>query len=234
MPRATVEDVGAETTTPSEATQAAPATASTAPVSARMLRFSLEGQSFSARLHSAPDGDGAVLWVFGSGGGLGGPAGGIYTRLGAALLTRGVTSLELDYRRPGDLGSCLEDVLAGVEHLESLGRRRVVLIGHSFGRAVVINAGIEAPTVIAVCAMSSQTAGTERVGELSPKPVLFMHGEQDEILPHTCSLDLFKRAGDPKELILYPSCQHGLDQCSTALDRDLAAWIGAVLDLPGA
>ena len=31
------------------------------------------------RLHSAETGNAAVLWVFGSGGGLGGPAGGLYT-----------------------------------------------------------------------------------------------------------------------------------------------------------
>lgn len=242
MARATVEEVGAEDTRPAEATQAAPAAAAHTPdaVHARMLRFTLDGASFDGRLHAASDtadksDDAAVLWVFGSGGGLGGPAGGVYARLGAALATRGVTSLELDYRRPGDLARSVEDVLAGVEYLEGRGKRRFVLVGHSFGGAVVINAGAQAAAVTAVCAMSSQTNGAlEAVARLSPKPVLFLHGEQDEILPARCSIDLFKQAGDPKELILYPDCRHGLDQCGTSLDRDLAAWIGAVLDLPGA
>jgi hypothetical protein len=226
-----VETVGAEAVEPSPAVQAAPAAPSVHPVEAQSLRFEIEGSAFQGRLLPAQSGDAAVLWVFGSGGGLGGPAGGIYARLGAAMATRGVASLELDYRRPGDLEACVEDVLCGLSHLESLGKRRVVLVGHSFGGAVVIRAGVRSPLVCAVCAMSSQTAGAEDVARLAPKPVLFLHGEQDEVLPASCSLELFRTAGDPKQLLLYPECAHGLDQCGTALDRDLTAWIGAVLDL---
>mgnify|MGYP002778164928 FL=1 len=197
-----------------------------------MLRFSKDGDTFQGRLIAPAAGDAAVLWVFGSGGGLGGPSGGLYARLGAALALRGVASLELDYRRPGDLDACVEDVLCGIEHLERLGRRRIVLVGHSFGGAVVIRAAQRSGAVTAVCAMSSQTRGTEGVETLSPRPVLFLHGEADEVLPVSGSLELFRQAGEPKQLLLYPDCAHGLDQCGTALDRDVAAWIGAVLDLP--
>lgn len=58
-----------------------------------------------------------------------------------------------------------------------------------------------------------------------------MHGEADEILPSRCSIDLYTRARQPKELILYPGCLHGLDQCRDELDRDLAAWLRRVLEL---
>ena len=67
-----------------------------------------------ARFHAAESGDVAVLWVFGSGGGLGGPAGGVYNRLGQQLRARGVSSLELAYRRPGNLVECVLDVLLGL------------------------------------------------------------------------------------------------------------------------
>lgn len=180
------------------------------------------------RLHPA-EGEAAILWVFGSGGGLGGPAGGLYTRLGERLQSLGATSLELDYRRPGELMACILDVLVGLSWLESLGKSRIVLVGHSFGGAVVINAGTLQDSVVAVAALSSQTAGTEAVDRLSPKPVLFLHGEADEVLPDDCSRDLYQRASAPKELILYPGCRHGLDQCREALDRDLTRWLGAVL-----
>jgi hypothetical protein len=187
--------------------------------------------SVIGRYHPA-EGDRAILWVFGSGGGLGGPAGGVYTRLAQQLQPEGVASLELDYRRPGELRPCVLDVLLGLDWLGSLGKDRVVLVGHSFGGAVVVNAGVLSGRVVAVAALSSQTAGTAAVDELSPKPLLLIHGEADEILPPVCSLDLHDRAGEPKELILYPGCRHGLDHCRGALDRDLLRWLRAVLDAP--
>jgi pimeloyl-ACP methyl ester carboxylesterase len=183
------------------------------------------------RLHMAGAGDAAVLWVFGSGGGLGGPAGGLYTRLSEELRPKGVTGLELDYRQPAALGPCVADVLTGIAWLEALGRRRVVLVGHSFGGAVVISAGAESPGVVAVAALSSQTGGTQSIARLSPRPVLIAHGEADVILPDRCSRDLFARAREPKRLILYPDCRHGLDQCREALDRDLTQWLAEVLQL---
>ena len=184
--------------------------------------------AIACRLHLCP-GDGAVLWVFGSGGGLGGPAGGLYDRLGELLRPEGVTSLELDYRRPGRLSPCVDDVLTGISYLHDLGKRRLVLVGHSFGGAVVIEAGARSQSVVAVAALSSQTAGTQRVGELTPRPVLFIHGGADEVLPPSCSYDLYERAVEPKEVIVYPGCRHGLDECREPLDRFLVAWLRRVL-----
>ena len=193
------------------------------------VRLSTNAGAIVGRLHPAETGDSAILWVFGSGGGLGGPAGGLYTRLAEQVRPSAVTSLELDYRHPGDLRNCVLDVLLGVSYLGSLGRTRIVLVGHSFGGAVVINAGAISQAVIAVAALSSQSCGTDRVGELSPKPVMFIHGSADEVLSDRCSRDLYARAGEPKALILYSGCRHGLDQCREALDQDLTGWINQVL-----
>ena len=195
------------------------------------VRFVTNRGAIAGRLQPA-EGDGAVLWVFGAGGGLGGPAGGLYTRLGERLRPREVTSLELDYLHAGDLDACVSDVLVGLGYLESLGKSRIVLVGHSFGGAVVISAAAISSLVVAVAALSSQTAGTAAVGVLSPKPVLFVHGTADEVLPDRCSRDLHARAREPKELILYPGCRHGLDQCRDHLDRDLTRWLGRTLRLP--
>lgn len=192
------------------------------------LRLLTSLGAVEARHQPAP-GDAAVVWVFGSGGGLGGPAGGVYTRLGEQLRAEGVSSLELDYRRPGVLGDCVMDTLLGAAWLESQGKRRIVLVGHSFGGAVVIAAGVLSEAVAAVAALSSQTAGTDAVAELAPRPVIFIHGQDDEILPARCSRDLYARAGEPKEIILYPGCRHGLDDCREALDRDLGVWLRRVL-----
>ena len=180
--------------------------------------------AIAARLHMCP-GDAAIVWVFGSGGGLGGPAGGVYDRLGEVLRAEGIASIEVDYRRPAVLRACVEDVLTALAFLRELGKRRFVLVGHSFGGAVVINAGLADNQVVAVAALSSQTSGAGGAAQLAPRPVLFIHGQADEILPDRCSRDLYAMANEPKQLILYPGCRHGLDQCREELDRDLLEWL---------
>lgn len=181
------------------------------------------------RYHQATGGDTAVLWVFGAGGGLGGPAGGVYHRLGRQVVEDSIASLELDYRRPADLTHCVLDVLMGIGYLGSCGRTRVVLVGHSFGGAVVITAGALSKEVIAVAAMSSQLSGTDLADQVSPRPLLVVHGTADEVLPDRCSREIYRRAKEPKQLLLYPGCLHGLDQCRDELDRDLLAWIRKVV-----
>jgi fermentation-respiration switch protein FrsA (DUF1100 family) len=124
------------------------------------------------------------------------------------------------------------DVLAGVAHLEGWGASGSCWSGHSFGGRVVMEAALRAPSVIGVAALSSVDAGPGVVERLSPRSLLLLHGEADEVAPSSVSVGLFKRAGDPKSLLLYPDCAHGLDSCGSAIDRDLASWIGATLDLP--
>jgi fermentation-respiration switch protein FrsA (DUF1100 family) len=185
--------------------------------------------AIDCRYHDALAGNAAVLWVFGAGGGLGGPAGGLYIRLAERLTCDGVASLRLDYRHPGDLRACILDVLGGITYLEGRERTRVALVGHSFGAAVAIAAGAAHPAVAAVAALSTQIFGTEAAPDLSPRPLLLIHGAADEVLPEYCSHDVYSRALDPKRLIVYPGCRHGLDQCREELDRDLTAWLREVL-----
>jgi dienelactone hydrolase len=203
----------------------------TSPDGTERVILSTDRGDVECRLQLAARGEAAVVWVFGTGGGLGGPAHGVYTRVGRRLLGADVTSLEVAYRRPGDLAQCVLDTLLGVAYLGTLGRTRVVLVGHSFGGAVVITAGAASEQVIAVAALSSQSAGTAAVATLSPRPLLLAHGEADEVLAPACSRDIYSRARDPRRLILYPGCRHGLDQCEAELDRDLESWIREVVSI---
>lgn len=193
------------------------------------LLLQTDAGAIIARYHEAATGDAAVLWVGGAGGGLDGPAGGIYSRLAAGLVNHGAASLRLHYRRPNDLISCIFDTLLGLEYLKMRNRTRMALVGHSFGGAVVISAGAISQDVVAVAALSSQTYGTNHVEEVSPRPLLLMHGTDDEVLPDTCSRDLYQRGAEPKEIILYPGCSHGLDECREKVDRDLMEWFQRVL-----
>jgi pimeloyl-ACP methyl ester carboxylesterase len=194
----------------------------------KLLLTTNNGQ-IEARFHQSPVEEAVVIWVGGSGGGLDGPARGMYPRLAQQLSTYQIASLRLHYRYPNELLSCVMDTLLGIEYLRLRNYNRVILVGHSFGGAVVISAGAMSKAVAGVVAMSSQTHGTDLVEEVSPRPLLLIHGTADEILPDACSKNIYSRALEPKKLLLYEGCRHGLDQCLTQVDQDLLNWILEVL-----
>jgi fermentation-respiration switch protein FrsA (DUF1100 family) len=70
--------------------------------------------------------------------------------------------------------------------------------------------------------------GADDIAELSPRPVLLVHGSSDEVLSDVCSRELYELAAEPKQLVLYPGCSHGLDECRESLDRDLLEWLRRV------
>ena len=189
------------------------------------LAFETNDGVIRARHHAGDEDSPAILWVFGAGGGFGGPAGGVYERLAKRLTPQFFASLQVDYRYPGDMQACTLDVLAGIECLATVGHTRVILVGHSFGGAVVINAAAVSDKVIGVAAMSSQLIGTDRVADIAPRPLLLVHGAADEVLPDSCSRTLKERAVGPVEMKIYPKCGHGLDDCREQLDRDLTDWL---------
>jgi len=179
-----------------------------------------------ALLHPALEGAPTVVWVGGAGGGLDGPAWGMYPRLAGRLAAEGIASLRLHYRRPNHLEDCVADTLLGAAYLvQQRGYRRVALVGHSFGGAVVISAGALGDDITAVVAMSSQTYGTDLAPQISPRPLLLLHGTADEILSHRCSENIYARARQPKELLLYNGCRHGLDECREQVDEAVTSWL---------
>ena len=170
-----------------------------------------------------------AVWVGGAGGGLDGPARGLYPDACRRLQPLGVAGLRLHYRRPNFLQECVLDTLLGVEFLAHEGIERVALVGHSFGGAVVIAAGALSERVAAVVPMSTQTYGTDLAPRLAPRPLLLIHGTNDEVLPDACSRQVFARAGEPKELKLYRGARHGLDEVREELLDLLVSWIPARL-----
>jgi acetyl esterase/lipase len=93
--------------------------------------------------HGPDDGEptapGALVLCGGAMGGLLGPAGGLYHRLGVEWAARGVPVLRVSYRRPNDLDACSLDVAAAVQlAVGAGGAERVVVMGHSFGGAVAV------------------------------------------------------------------------------------------------
>ena len=179
-------------------------------------------------LHAIEGGTGAVVCVGGAMGGLDGPADGIYARLPGMLAPALVTVLRLEYRQPNQFDECVLDVLAGCSFLKGIGATDIVLVGHSFGAAVVIKAGELAPLVRGVVSMSPQLYGTREVETLR-KPLLLVHGMADNVLSHEASEDIYRRALEPKRIVLYADAGHSLIQAKDEIAALLTEWIPARL-----
>lgn len=168
--------------------------------------------------------DKAIIWVYGASGGFGGPGDGLYTEL-AEELKNEVTSLRLNYRAPNIIPECVLDILAGVSFLKATDHTDIVLVGHSFGGAVVIAAAPLMAEIKAVVALSSQTHGASNAGALSPKPLLLVHGSNDTRLPPSCSEQIYQWANEPKELRIMQGAEHRLSECKDELHDLLRDWI---------
>src|SRR4029453_1335770 len=149
--------------------------------------------------------------------------------LAEALRQERMNSLRLRYRHPNVLPECALDILAGIAALQQDGVQRVVLVGHSFGGAVVIPAGAVHEHVAGIVALAPQTYGARLAGQLAPRPLLVVHGKADTRPPYTCGGQIYGWAREPKQLVLYEGAEHRLDECAAELDQLLTQWIPATL-----
>ncbi len=66
----------------------------------------------------------------------------------------------------------------------------------------------------------------EVVGNIAPRPLLLLHSANDSVTPTEQSIELFKRAGPPAELILLASMDHFTAENSRAAET-VKGWLGA-------
>ncbi len=179
-------------------------------------------------VHPAENARSALVMVGGAGGGIHGPANS-YEELATRLQAEGIVALRLEYRKPNYLAACVYDVLAGIAALDQQGINRVALLGWSFGGAVVISAGAVCDASVGVATVASQTYGTGAVGKLSPKSLLLIHGTADQVLPYYLAENLYARAGEPKELVLYLEDGHGIERHRSEMLEKLYSWSSDLL-----
>lgn len=178
-----------------------------------------------ALVHHGTETDKAIVWVWGARGGFDGPANGLYGNLAEELKGQ-YTSLRVNYRNPSVLGESVLDTMAGISFLTGTGHNQIILVGHSFGGAVVITtASLGDERIKAVVALSSQTYGAQSAGSVSPRPLLLVHGEDDTRLPVSCSEMIYQWAAEPKELVTYPGAEHGLRECEDEVHELVRNWI---------
>jgi pimeloyl-ACP methyl ester carboxylesterase len=186
-----------------------------------------------AIMHQSPDSQRGVIWVGGARGGFGGPGKGAYARLSEVLRRERISSLRMSYRHPNVLPECVLDIMAGVAYLKYCSYQPVILVGHSFGGAVVIAAGAMNDHVAGVVALSPQTYGANLAGRLAPRPLLVVHGKADTRLPYSCGVQIYHWAHEPKQLVLYEGAEHRLEECAAELEQLLTQWIPGTLSLSG-
>ncbi|KAJ5641474.1 hypothetical protein N7490_005474 [Penicillium lividum] len=178
----------------------------------------------------------AVVLVSGAGGGVSGP-GGIYPSLADKIaLLLSIPCIRLDYRTPAEKGPCIADIHAALDHLhEKYGAQKFLLVGWSFTGPCFSVAAQEPTRVLGVVAIASQIAGTEGIKELSPRPLLLLHGEDDKVLASSCSETLFHQYGDRgnRRIRLFPGDDHGLTRNAALVERKIFVFAARCLALEG-
>jgi pimeloyl-ACP methyl ester carboxylesterase len=191
----------------------------------RLLRLYVENGSIVCRYYEAAGATLAVVWLGGVGGGFDSPAHDLYDRMASDLMAKQISSLRIRYRLATDLARSVEDALVGLEFLGQRGVQETIIVGHSLGGAVAIQAGAASSLVAGVVALASQSYGTGGANRISPRPLLLVHGEDDKVLPPECSKLIFERALEPKRLVLLPGAGHCFEEVAPELQQILADFI---------
>jgi pimeloyl-ACP methyl ester carboxylesterase len=162
------------------------------------------------------------------GGGMGsllGPADALYHWLGVELAAQGIGTIRVGYRKPNDLARCMHDVAAACDLASRAGGRHFVVMGHSFGGAVAVQAGIVLGEHCAgVVTLATQSAGCEMAAQLGSTPLLLLHGTNDEILPPETSNVVQMLAGHG-EIVLLPGTGHLLTESADEVHARTLAFV---------
>lgn len=134
-----------------------------------------------------------------------------------ASLKQPVPALYLDYRYPARRRCRVRDLLAAVDELESgYGIRNFGLVDWWFGGTPVFCMGGSDKRVVGCATIASQTAETEGVRNLAPKPLLLLHGTGDRTLIMGCTDSLYEHYGEDGDryLHLFPGDDHAITRDS--------------------
>lgn len=175
--------------------------------------------------HGPLDAENVVLMCGGAMGGVLGPADALYFDLAESYAAAGIGTVRVGYRQPNDLGSCLHDLAAAADLCTRSGAVRFITVGHSFGGAVALNAAMAfrdhcAGSVL----LATQSAGCEHADQIGSTPLLLLHGDTDQILPHMAS-EMVRMIAGTGELVLLPGAGHLLTEAAPELRRRLGVWI---------
>lgn len=69
------------------------------------------------------------------------------------------------------------------------------------------------------------------VDKISPRPLLLIHGDKDDIIPIDCSVKLFSKAQEPKELFVVEGADHIFAGRRQAVTDKVVSWLRSAFSL---
>jgi dienelactone hydrolase len=139
--------------------------------------------------------------------------------------------MHLDYRYPARNKYCTQDVLAAIDYMESkYFISKFALVGWSFGGAPVFTVGRMDSRVVGCATVASQTAETEGIRKLAPRPVLLLHGKADRTPSPRCSQNLYEMYGSKgdRRIQLFDGDDHSLTRHGAEAEEILCDFIAEV------
>ncbi len=180
----------------------------------------------NCRYYPAKTAKSAAIFVGGIGGGFDSPAKNLYPTLAAKLSSEGISALRIQFRYPTLLEQSMQDVMAGAKFLQSEGAVALGLVGHSFGGAVVIQAGAVLNCVKTVVTLATQSYGGDDVAKLAGHAsILLIHGGDDPTLSPQNSERVFELAEGHKKLEILRGNHHGLEESADMVFEMVHAWL---------
>lgn len=155
----------------------------------------------------------------------------LFDELAARIQRAGVSVLQLEPCSAA-FDERLMCLLSALTALRRQGVERMALIGWHSGAALAIAAGGASEAITGVAALAPNDEVVELVAEIAPRRLLLMHGSADNVASAAISRMLFVRAGEPKELVVYPDERHDFSVFhDEALDK-LTSWTRSLLRSP--
>jgi alpha/beta superfamily hydrolase len=179
------------------------------------------------KYYKADEADKGIVLVGGIGGGFQTPADSLYPRLGEHFKKTGISSLNIKFRKTGNLAESIIDVLVGIEFLKSENIKTFGLIGYSFGGAVVVQAAFNETEVKTIVLISTQGYGLSPISFLPKETSIFLiHGEEDERIPPEISVQAYEQAHEPKRIEIFDTkASHDLDEVADEIYVEVKDWI---------
>ena len=172
--------------------------------------------------------DAGLLFVSGVDGGFVEPVDGIYDRLATEFSKKGVTSIFVEYRDPGNLEPSVEDALSAYDELKRQGVKRLYVIGWSFGGAVIINTAVQIPEALGIIGFAAQSLDTEAAARFrTDQTVLLFHSQADENVPYYAAGQILDTlpAGVHSQLVSFENGDHLLEVMADRIDPKVRDWI---------
>ena len=151
------------------------------------------------------------------------PARGLFHKLGTSGASKSIHTVHLCFRHPTEFPETVHDVRAAIQYLNSIGIKKVVVVGHSLGGAAAIGGASFEPSVVGVVPMASQPYGAERISSMNVR-TLVMTGLLDPIEPTAWSKAIWKEAKGDKQIAFFIGT-HNLDECAQEVYDRLFCWI---------